>query len=139
MIKKTSDHFPISWPWDHKIELKEGFEPKSFKVYPLTPKEDEATKVFIEDNLQKGYIQPLKSPMATPIFYINKKDAKLRLCQDYKYLNKWTIKNAYPLPLITDLLDKLKKVKLFTKNWMYEQDTTMYKSGMATNEKLHSK
>ena len=113
--KQTSDHFPTSQPWDHKIELKEGFEPKSFKVYPLTPREDEATKNFVKENLWKGYIQPSKSPMATPFFYVNKKDMKLWPCQDYKYLNEWTIKNAYPLPLVTYLLNKLKKAKIFTK------------------------
>ena len=53
--------------------------------------------------------------MATPFFYVNRKDAKLQPCQDYKYLNEWTIKNTYPLPLVTDLLDKLKKAKFFTK------------------------
>ena len=53
--------------------------------------------------------------MATPFSYVNKKDAKLWLCQDYKYLNEWTIKNAYLLPLVTNLLDKLKKAKFFIK------------------------
>ena len=54
--KKTSESFPPSQPYYHKIELKEGFVPTSTKIYPLTQKEDEAAKKFMEENLAKGYI-----------------------------------------------------------------------------------
>ena len=60
--------------------------------------------------------------MASPFLFVNKKDGKLRSCQDYRYLNEHTIKNAYPLPLITELLDKLKGACQFTKldiRWGY--------------------
>ena len=50
------NHFPDKWPWDHKIEMKEGFEPKSFKVYNLTPAEQTELDRFLKDNLGKGYI-----------------------------------------------------------------------------------
>ena len=70
---------------------------------------------FIDENLAKGYIRPLKSPMALPFIFISKKDGKLQPCQDYQKLNKGTIKNSYPLPLILTLLDKLKGAKYFTK------------------------
>ena len=53
--------------------------------------------------------------MASPFFYIKKKDGLLRPSQDYRYLNNWTIKNAYPLPLISKLTDKLAGAKYFTK------------------------
>ena len=53
--------------------------------------------------------------MASPIFFVTKKDGKLRPFQDYHYLNDWTIKNAYPLPLISEIMDKLKGAKYFTK------------------------
>src|SRR5277367_1355310 len=53
--------------------------------------------------------------MASPFFFVSKKDGKLRPCQDYRYLNEWTIKNAYPLPLISEIMDKLKGAKFFTK------------------------
>ena len=53
--------------------------------------------------------------MASPFFFVNKKDGKLRPCQDYRYLNDWTIKNAYPLSLISEIMDKLKDAKYFTK------------------------
>jgi hypothetical protein len=81
---EKSAWFPKSTPWDHKIEIKEGFQPQSFKVYPMTPKEDTMTKEFIDDNLKKDFIRPLKSPMATPFFFVHKKGTtKKRPCQDY--------------------------------------------------------
>ena len=109
------NRFPESRVWDHKIELKEGFQPKSFKTYNLTPEEQKELDAFLKENLEKGYIRPSKSPMATPFFFVKKKDGKLRPCQDYQYLNKWTIKNVYPLPLISELMDKIKDGKYFTK------------------------
>jgi hypothetical protein len=77
---------------------------------------------FLKENLDKGYIKPSQSPMASPFFFIKKKDRKLRPCQDYRYLNDWTVKNAYPLPLISEIMDKIKGAKLFTKfdvRWGY--------------------
>jgi hypothetical protein len=59
--------------------------------------------------------------MASPFFFV-KKDGKLRPCQDYQYLNDWTVKNAYPLPLISEIMDKIKGAKFFTKfdvRWGY--------------------
>jgi Reverse transcriptase (RNA-dependent DNA polymerase) len=60
--------------------------------------------------------------MASPFFFVKKKDGKLRPCQDYQYLNNWTVKNAYPLPLISEIMDKIKGAKFFTKfdvRWSY--------------------
>ena len=111
-----------SQPWDHKIEMKEGFEPKSFKNYNLTPAEQIELDKFLKENLDKGYIRLSQSPMASPFFFINKKDGKLRPCQNYRYINDWTIKNAYPLPLISEIMDKLIGAKYFTKmnvQWGY--------------------
>ena len=78
-----ANRFPESRIWDHRIELKEGFQPKSFKAYNLTPKEQKELDTFLKENLEKGYIRPSKSPMATPFFFVKKKDGKLRPCQDY--------------------------------------------------------
>src|SRR5271170_6204780 len=113
--EKQADRFPDSRSWDHKIEIKEGFEPKSFKIYNLTPMEQIELDKFLKENLDKGYIRPSQSPMASPFFFVTKKDGRLRPCQDYRYLNDWTIKNAYPLPLISEIMDKLKGAKYFTK------------------------
>ena len=117
-----ADRFPESRTWDHKIEMKPGFEPKSFKTYNLTLEEQRELEKFLKENLDKGYIQPSQSPMASPFFFVTKKDGKLRPCQDYCYLNDWMIKNTYPLPLISEIMDKLKGAKYFTKfdvRWGY--------------------
>ena len=120
--EQAASRTPCRKPWDHKIELKEGFVPKSFPIYNLTQAEEEATKEFIKENLEKGYIKESKSPMASPFFFVPKKDGKRRPCQDYRYLNNWTVKNAYPLPLILDIMDRIKGKKYFTKmdvRWGY--------------------
>ena len=70
---------------------------------------------FIDENLRSGKICPSKSPQASPFFFVKKKDGSLRPCQDYQYLNSHTVRDAYPLPLISNLIDKLKDAKVFTK------------------------
>ena len=113
--KKASERFPESRPYDHAIDLKPDFVPKNCKVYPLSPKEQTLMDEFIDENLRKGYIRPSKSPMASPFFFVAKKDGSLRPCQDYRYMNDGTIKNAYPIPLVQELVDKLKGAKVFSK------------------------
>jgi Reverse transcriptase (RNA-dependent DNA polymerase) len=113
--KEKAHRFLKSRPWDHKIKMKEGFEPKLFKNYNLTPAEQIKLDKFLKENLEKGYIGPSQLPMASPFFFVSKKDGKLRPCQDYRYLNDWTVKNSYPLPLILEIMDKLKGTRYFTK------------------------
>ena len=120
--KKTAEGFPESTPWDHAIDLKLDFVPRDCKVYPLSLPEQQELETFVKDNLTKGYIWPSKSPMASPFFFVNKKDGKLWPCQDYQALNEGTIKNTYPLLHISDLMDKLWGAKYFTKldiQWGY--------------------
>ena len=123
--------------------MKDGFEPKSFKNYNLTPEEQIELDKFLKENIDKGYIRNSQSPMASPFFFVKKKDGKLRPCQDYRYLNEWTIKNAYPLPLISEILDKLKDAKYFTKldvRWGYNnvriKDGDEWKAAFKTNRGL---
>jgi hypothetical protein len=110
-----ANRFSESNVWDHKIDMKEGFKPKSFKNYNLTPEEQKELDKFLDKNLEKGYIRLSQLPQASPFFFFKKKDGRLRPCQDYQYLNDWTIKNAYPLPLISEIMDKLKGAKYFSK------------------------
>jgi len=77
--------------------------------------EREEVQEFVKDQLRKGYIRPSKSPQTSPVFFVPKKDGKKMMVQDYRYLNSWTIKNNYPLPLISDLIDSIGKKKVFTK------------------------
>jgi hypothetical protein len=113
--KQKSERMPTNKPWDHAIDLKEGFEPEKSKLYPLSPKEQEELDKFLDEQLRKGYIIPSKSPQTAPFFFVDKKDGKLRPTQDYRYLNSWTIRNNYPLPLIPELIDKLRGATVFTK------------------------
>ena len=80
----------------------------------MSPKEQRQLDEFLDENLCTGRIRPSKSPMASPVFFIKKKDGSLRLVQDYRALNAMMIKNRYPLPLIWELIDKLKGAKYFT-------------------------
>jgi len=101
--------------WDHAIELIPGAEPKLSKIYPLFPLEQMELDTFLEENLHTGQIQPFKSPIAAPVFFIKKKDGSLQLVQDYHVLNAITIKNRYPLPLISEVVSQLCGAKYFTK------------------------
>src|SRR6201996_5154044 len=121
--EQEAQRFPPNRPWDHAIELKEG-APKAIncKIYPVSLKEDESLKEWIKEQVAKGYIRPSKSPYASPFFFITKKDKKLRPVQDYRRLNEHTIRNQYPLPLITELIAQVKEAHVFTKfdiRWGY--------------------
>ena len=70
---------------------------------------------FLKEQLEMGRICPSKSPIASPFFFVKKKDRKLRPVQDYRKLNEMTIKNFYPLPLISELIDQLTREKYFSK------------------------
>jgi len=121
--EKESHRFPPERTWDHAIELLPD-APKSFdcKIYPMAKGEEDSLREFIKEQLEKGYIRPSKSPYASPFFFIKKKDGKLRPVQDYRRLNSLTVKNQYPLPLIPELIDRLRNATLFTKldiRWGY--------------------
>ncbi|ESK86423.1 pro-pol protein [Moniliophthora roreri MCA 2997] len=113
---KEAEQFPISQSYDHTIDLKPEFTPHDCKIYSLTALEQTKLDTFLAENLRKGYIRKSKSPMASPFFFVGKKEkGKLRPTQDYRRLNHRTIKNAYPLPLVSDLIDKLKDTTIFSK------------------------
>ena len=113
--KKDFDILPEHRKWDHAIELIPRAEPKSSKVYPLSPLEQAELDAFLEENLCTGRIQPSKSSIAAPVFFIKKKDGLLCLVQDYCALNAVTVKNRYPLSLISKLVSQLHGAQYFTK------------------------
>ena len=120
--KKQSERMPMRKVWDHAIDVKEGFVPQKGQVYPLSREEREEVREFVKEQLQKGYIQLSKSPQMVPVFFVGKKDGKKWMVQNYRYLNEWTIKNNYPFPLISDVLENIGTKKLFTKmdlRWGY--------------------
>ena len=109
--KRLAPHRDI----DLAIELQPGKEPPYGPIYPLSPKELAALKEFLEENLAKGFIRESKSPAGAPILFVPKKDGGLRLCVDYRGLNSITIKNRYPLPLITEIMDQVTGANYFSK------------------------
>jgi len=113
---------PTQKIWDYAIDMKEGFVPRKGKVYLLSREEREEVHEFIQEQLKKGYIRLSKSLQTALVFFVEKKDGKKRMVQDYRYLNKWTIKNNYPLPLISDIVENIGTKKVFTKmdlRWDY--------------------
>jgi hypothetical protein len=101
--------------WDHAIELEREPSPGFHKVYPMTLTEQTEMDAFLEEALATGRIRQSKSPLGAPVFFIKKKDGKLCFVQDYRALNAITRKNHYPLPLIDNLIHRLKNARYFTK------------------------
>ena len=101
--------------WNHTINVKKGFVPRKGKVYLLLRKEKEKVPEFISKQLRKEYIRPSKLPQTVLVFFVEKKNSKKRMVQNYRYLNKWTIKNNYSLPLILDIIENINTKKVFTK------------------------
>ena len=120
--KEELKRIPARKPQDHVIKLKKEFVPKKRKIYLLSREKREEIQAFMEDQLQKGYIWLLKSLQISPVHFVAKKDSKRRMVQDYHYINQWMVKNEYPLFLIADILDEVKKMKVFMKldlRWGY--------------------
>ena len=114
--KASSEVLPEHRAFDHRIPLEEGKQPPFGPIYQLSTPQLETLRAYIDDqNLKNGFIVPSQSPAAAPILFVRKKDGSLRLCVDYRGLNKITIKNRYPLPLIGELLDRLREARIFTK------------------------
>jgi len=109
--KKKFEKLPERQEWDHEINLMDEAPKKlNTKVYTMTLKEKEALNQWLDEQLKAGLIVESKSRCVAPCFYIPKKEQSLQLVQDYKKLNQITI-----LPLIGEVIDKLKEVKYFNK------------------------
>jgi len=98
--KKQSERMPTRKIWDYAIEMKEVFVLRKGKIYSLLREERGEVCKFIEEQLRKGYIRPLKLPQTALVFFVEKKDGKKRMVQNYRYLN-------YPLPLISDIVENI--------------------------------
>jgi hypothetical protein len=107
---------PPHRPYDHSIPLEPGASVPFGPLYTHSQKELEELREYIDENLKKGFIRRSESPAGAPVLFVPKKDSKkLRLCVDYRSLNKVTIKNRCPLPLISETLERLGTAKIFTK------------------------
>ncbi|KAL4021466.1 hypothetical protein IC575_020267 [Cucumis melo] len=122
VVKEFLDVFPddlSGLPPDREIEftieLLPGTAPISQAPYRMAPSELKELKMQLQELVDKGYIRPSVSPWGAPVLFVKKKDGTLRLCIDYRQLNKVTIHNKYPLPRIDDLFDQLRGAALFSK------------------------
>jgi hypothetical protein len=141
------DKLPQRRPWDHAIEIEPGCEKDrkmKGRVYPMGKDEQQALDDFIDENLRTGRIQPSKSPVAAPFFFVKKKDGKLRPVQDYRRLNEKTVRDSWPLPHIGDVLNRIKTAKIFSKfdvRWGYNnvriREGDEWKAAFITNRGLY--
>ncbi|RFU77263.1 reverse transcriptase domain [Trichoderma arundinaceum] len=115
LFKETLETgLPEHSEWDHEIVLKDGASPKFHKIYNLNETELKFLREWLDDQLKKGYIRVSTSSAGYPVMFVPKKNGKLRLVIDYRQLNEVTIKDRTPLPLITEIRDRLTKAQWFT-------------------------
>ena len=100
---------------DFAIDLVPGTAPISKTPYRMAPAELKELKTQLQELLDKGFIRPSFSLWGAPVLFVKKKDGTLRLCIDYRELNRVTVKNKYPLPRIDDLFDQLQGASVFSK------------------------
>ncbi|KAE8262023.1 hypothetical protein A4X09_0g7551, partial [Tilletia walkeri] len=123
MFERYSPVFPEKLPAglppdrrvQHRIDEHPDSAPVNGPLYRHSERELKALRYFIEEEVDAGRIRPSASPYASPVLFVPKKDGSLRICYDYRALNKQTIKDRYPLPRIDDLLDRLRRAKYFSK------------------------
>ena len=100
---------------DFGIELHPGISPISMTLHRMAPVELQELRVQLQELLDKGFIRPSTSPWGAPVLFAKKKGKTLRLCIDYRQLNRVTIKNRYLLPRIDDLFDQLRGARVYSK------------------------
>ena len=122
IVKEFPNVFPddiSGLPPDREVEftidLIPDTEPISIPPYRMAPAELRELKAQLEELLSKGFIRPIISPWGVPVLFVKKKDGSLRLCINYKQLNRVTIRNQYPLPRIDELFDQLQGSRVYSK------------------------
>ncbi|KAH9270159.1 hypothetical protein BASA83_007676 [Batrachochytrium salamandrivorans] len=110
--ESQAEILPLHRSFDCTINLSSSAEPSYGRIYQLTREEDKVMQEWIAENLAKGFIRNSSSPYGAPCFFVKQKD-KLRLCMDYRGLNKQTVKDRNPIPLISEMLRTLSTGKIF--------------------------
>lgn len=114
--EKIASQLPPHRRWDHAIDLKPGETAPWGPIYPLSQDQLQALREYLDTMLREGKIRPSKSPAGAPILFVPKPHGGgLRLCVDYRGLNRVTIMNRFPLPLMSELQDRICGAKIFTK------------------------
>ena len=122
VVREFSDVFsedlvgiPPNREIDFQIELAPGTEPISKAPYRMAPSKLKELKVHMEELVSKGFVRLSTSPWGAPVLFVKKNYGSMRLCIDYRELNKVTIRNQYTLPRIDDLFDQLQGARVFSK------------------------
>ena len=102
-------------PVEHEIVLRDNAMPKKLSPYPLSPEKRRAMQQQVGDLLEQGAIEPSFSPWSSPLLFVRKKDYTWRMCVDFRNLNTDTKPDAYPLPKISTLLQRIGQASLFSK------------------------
>ncbi|KAK9395798.1 hypothetical protein NXF25_019159 [Crotalus adamanteus] len=113
--ERECDALPPHRSTDCAIDIIPGAKLPKPRMYPMSPKELEELRRYIDKNLGCGFIQPARSRIAAPVIFQGKKDGGLRLCMDFRGLNAVCTENMYPLPLLKDMLTHLSQGRVFTK------------------------
>ena len=123
--KKKANTLPKHGPQDHTIHLKEGTQASASALYGMSHNEAQELCCYLDENLNKGFIWVSRSESAAPVLFVKKPEGGLHFCVDYRGLNAVTVKNWYPLPLISETLNCLSWAKIFIKlniiaafNWL---------------------
>jgi len=113
---EEAQRFPPNRPWDHHIRLKlNAPDMINGKIFPLSAAELDIEKKYLEENLAKGYISECDGPYGHSTFYVKKKNGELRPVVDYRPLNKVTITDIMPLPIIPIIHNKMRGKRLFSR------------------------
>ncbi|GJW48544.1 putative reverse transcriptase domain-containing protein [Tanacetum coccineum] len=122
IVKSFPEVFPEDLPGlpptrqvEFHIDLVPGAAPVARAPYRLAPSEMKELADQLQELSDKGFIRPSSSPWGAPVLFVKKKDGSLRMCIDYRELNKLTVKNRYPLPRIDDLFDQLQGSSVYSK------------------------
>ena len=122
IVKDYPDVFPEDLPGlplEKEVKFTIDLAPKTAPIskapYRMTPMELKELKIQFQELLDKGFIRPSVSPWGAPVLFVKKNDGSMRLCIDYKELNKRMVRNKYPLPQIDDLFDQLQGACVFSK------------------------
>jgi hypothetical protein len=113
--KQKADTLPPHRSTDHAIDLEPGYNLPNGRIYNLSEFGFSTFTAYIEANIANGFIQRSSSPVAASILFAIKKDGGLRLCVDYRTLNLATVNTRYPLPLIPEMLGRVRKARIFMK------------------------
>ena len=117
VVATTSKRIPTRKMWDYTVDVQERLVLRKKNIYLLSREKREEMHEFIE---KQEYIKLLKSHQMALVFFIEKKNGKMIIVQDYRCLNKWTVKNNYSLPLISNIIKNISPKKVFNKLDLYE-------------------